>query len=117
MSRILVAPRLPTRNPSPALQDLVDDGYELVFSRPSETPDEAEMPPLHWPILADGHAVQHAGAIAGLPPPRSPLAHPRVIATPHIAGADGARRAPGHRRGREPAPGAADGRSHPMIVT
>ena len=87
MSRILVTPRSPTRNPSPALQDLVDDGYELLFSRPSETPDEAEMLSLHCPMPADGNAVQHAGAIAGLTPPRSPL------------------------------PGAADGRSHPMIVT
>jgi len=43
VSRILVTPRSLTRNPSPALQDLVDDGYELVFSRPGETPDEAAL--------------------------------------------------------------------------
>ena len=43
MSRILVTPRSLTRDPPPALQDLVDDGYELVFSRPGETPDEAAL--------------------------------------------------------------------------
>lgn len=41
MSRILVTPRSLTRNPDPALQALADDGYELVFSRAGETPDEA----------------------------------------------------------------------------
>ena len=43
MSRILVTPRSLTRNPDPALQLLVDDGYELVFSRPGETPDETTL--------------------------------------------------------------------------
>ncbi len=43
MSRILITPRSLTRDPDPALQALVDDGYELVFSRPGETPDEAAL--------------------------------------------------------------------------
>ena len=43
MNRILVTPRSLTRNPDPALQLLVEDGYELVFSRPGETPDEATL--------------------------------------------------------------------------
>ncbi len=43
MSRILVTPRSLTRNPDPALQALIADGYELVFSRPGETPDEAAL--------------------------------------------------------------------------
>jgi D-3-phosphoglycerate dehydrogenase len=43
MSRILITPRSLTRCPDPALQALRDDGYELVFSRPGETPDEAAL--------------------------------------------------------------------------
>ncbi len=43
MNRILVTPRSLTRNPDPALQALVDDGYRLVFSRAGETPDEAAL--------------------------------------------------------------------------
>ncbi len=43
MTRILVTPRSLTRNPDPALQALVEDGCELVFSRAGETPDEAEL--------------------------------------------------------------------------
>ena len=43
MNRILVTPRSLTRNPDPALRALEADGYELVFSRPGETPDEAAL--------------------------------------------------------------------------
>ncbi len=43
MNRILVTPRSLTRDPHPALQALVEDGYELVFSCPGETPDEAAL--------------------------------------------------------------------------
>lgn len=43
MSRILITPRSLTQRPDPALQLLVDDGYELVFSRSGETPDEAAL--------------------------------------------------------------------------
>ncbi len=43
MNRILITPRSLTRDPDPALQRLVDHGYELVFSRPGETPGEAAL--------------------------------------------------------------------------
>ncbi len=43
MNRILVTPRSLTRHRDPALDALVEDGYELVFSRPGETPDEAAL--------------------------------------------------------------------------
>jgi len=43
VSRILITPRSLTQNPDPALQLLVDDGYELVFSRSGEMPDEAAL--------------------------------------------------------------------------
>ncbi|WP_428374323.1 phosphoglycerate dehydrogenase [Lichenicoccus sp.] len=43
MNRILITPRSLTRNPDPALQALEEDGYELVFSRAGETPDEAAL--------------------------------------------------------------------------
>ena len=43
MSRILITPRSLTQNPDPALQLMVEDGYELVFSRAGETPDEAAL--------------------------------------------------------------------------
>ncbi len=43
MNRILVTPRSLTRFPDPALQLLVEDGYQLVFSRAGETPDEAAL--------------------------------------------------------------------------
>lgn len=43
MNRILVTPRSLTRNPDPALRTLEQDGYQLVFSRPGETPDEAAL--------------------------------------------------------------------------
>ena len=43
MNRILITPRSLTQNPDPALQRLVADGYELVFSRAGETPDEAAL--------------------------------------------------------------------------
>ena len=43
MSRVLITPRSLTRDPDPALRLLVEDGHELVFSRPGETPDEAAL--------------------------------------------------------------------------
>lgn len=43
MNRILITPRSLTRNPDPALQALVQNGYRLVFSRAGETPDEATL--------------------------------------------------------------------------
>ena len=43
MNRILITPRSLTRSPDPALRALEEDGYELVFSRPGETPDEAAL--------------------------------------------------------------------------
>ncbi|NPD66741.1 phosphoglycerate dehydrogenase [Lichenicola cladoniae] len=43
MNRILITPRSLTRNPDPALQALVLNGYRLVFSRAGETPDEATL--------------------------------------------------------------------------
>lgn len=43
MSRILITPRSLTRDPDPALQALVEDGHQLVFSRPGETPDETAL--------------------------------------------------------------------------
>ncbi|MGI4748652.1 MAG: phosphoglycerate dehydrogenase [Janthinobacterium lividum] len=43
MNRILITPRSLTRNPDPALQALVQDGYQLVFSRAGETPNEAAL--------------------------------------------------------------------------
>ena len=43
MNRILVTPRSLTRAPDPVLQLLVEDGYELVFSRAGETPDEPAL--------------------------------------------------------------------------
>ena len=43
MNRILITPRSLTRTPDPALLALSDDGYQLVFSAPGETPDEADL--------------------------------------------------------------------------
>ena len=43
MSRILVTPRPLTRTPDPALRALEQDGHQLVFSRPGETPNEAAL--------------------------------------------------------------------------
>jgi D-3-phosphoglycerate dehydrogenase len=43
VNRILITPRSLTRNPDPALQALVQNGYRLVFSRAGETPDEATL--------------------------------------------------------------------------
>ncbi len=43
MNRILVTPRSLTRTPDPALQRLAEHGYEIVFSQPGETPDEAAL--------------------------------------------------------------------------
>ena len=43
MTRVLITPRSLTRDPNAALQPLADDGHDLVFSRPGETPDEAEL--------------------------------------------------------------------------
>ena len=43
MKRILITPRSLTRNPDPALEALVEDGYQLVFSSAGKTPDEAAL--------------------------------------------------------------------------
>jgi len=43
VSRILVTPRSLTRSPDPALYALRQDGHDLVFSRPGETPSEAAL--------------------------------------------------------------------------
>ena len=43
MSRILVTPRSLTRDPDPALGRLEEDGHALIFCRPGEMPDEAEL--------------------------------------------------------------------------
>jgi len=43
MNPILITPRSLTRDPDPALQALADHGYELLFSRAGETPDEAAL--------------------------------------------------------------------------
>lgn len=43
MNRILITPRSLTRAPERALQALEADGFELIFSRAGETPDEAQL--------------------------------------------------------------------------
>ena len=41
--RILITPRSLTRYPDPALRRLEEAGFELVFSKPGETPSETEL--------------------------------------------------------------------------
>ena len=43
MNRILVTPRSVTRNGHPSLQRLRDASYEVVLSKPGETPSESEL--------------------------------------------------------------------------
>lgn len=43
MGRILITPRSLSRGGHPALQPLVDAGFELVFPTPGETPGEADL--------------------------------------------------------------------------